>query len=147
MYARIICAIGLGSRERAEHLLRASHALLQAGGELTVAHVIERLPMTRGGPDEKALSIMTEAEDKLTAVCKNLSLQVSIDVRTGEAAQTLLTIAEERNAELIVMASHPTDIIDRIFGSTVDGVVRNARCSVLIERISQRDAADRQRWR
>lgn len=134
MYDRIICAIGLGSRERAEHLLRTSHALLTPHGELTVVHVIERFPSGRESPDEWAVSVIGDAEEKLNALCRRLGITATIDVRTGTASKTLLLIAKERKVDLIVLATHASDILDRIFGSTVEYVIQHAECSVLVDR-------------
>lgn len=134
MYDRVICAIGLGSRERAEHLLRTSHALVKPRGELTVVHVIERSPSAHENPDEWAVSVIGDAEEKLNALCRRLGIAATIDVRTGTASRTLLLIAKEKKADLIVLATHASDILDRIFGSTVEDVIRHAECSVLVDR-------------
>ncbi|TXI04571.1 MAG: universal stress protein [Rhizobium sp.] len=134
MYDKIICAIGLGSRERAERLLRTSHALLTPAGELTVVHVIERFPSGHESPSEWEVSVIKEAEEKLGALCRRLGITASIDVRPGNASKTLLAVAKEKKADLIVLATHNSDILDRIFGSTVEYVIRHAVCSVLIER-------------
>ena len=134
MYDKVICAIGLGSRERAERLLRTSNALLSPGGELIIVHVIERLASEHGSPDDWAVSVIKEAEDKLDALCRRLGIIASIEVRTGTASKTLLTVAKEKKADLIVLATHVSDILDRIFGSTVEYVIRHAECSVLVER-------------
>ncbi|NLR97903.1 universal stress protein [Rhizobium sp. P38BS-XIX] len=134
MYDRIICAIGLGSRERAEHLLRTSQALLAPHGELTVVHVVERFPSGHESPDAWAVSVIGEAEEKLNTLCRRLGMTTTIDVRTGNASKTLLLIAKERKADLIVLATHASDILDRLFGSTVEYVIQHAECSVLIDR-------------
>jgi len=134
MYDRVICAIGLGSRERAEHLLRTSNALLTPGGQLTVVHVIERFPSARENPDERAISAFSEAEEKLSALCRRLGIDAQIDVRNGTASKTLLLIAKEKKADLLVLATHASDIFDRIFGSTTEYVIEHAECSVLVDR-------------
>ncbi|MGG6895579.1 MULTISPECIES: universal stress protein [Rhizobium] len=143
MYDRIICAIGLGSRERAEHLLRTSHTLLTPGGELSVVHVIELFPSGRANPDERAVSMIGEAEEKLEALCRRLGIDATIDVRNGTASKTLLLIAKEKKADLIVLATHASDIFDRIFGSTTEYVIRHAECSVLIDRAERSVVADK----
>jgi nucleotide-binding universal stress UspA family protein len=38
-------------------------------------------------------------------------------------------------ADLIVVAAHAPDILDRVFGSTVDHIVHHAKCSVHIDRL------------
>jgi nucleotide-binding universal stress UspA family protein len=56
-------------------------------------------------------------------------------LRIGSPARELLTVAEERHADLIVMGVHGRGAIDRaLFGSTTHKVVRAARCAVLTVR-------------
>ncbi|MDL2398324.1 universal stress protein [Rhizobium mayense] len=135
MYKTIICAVGLGSRERAEHLLRTAQALLDTDGSLHVVHVVERFPsLAKQNPDDWAISVIDEAEKKLSLLCKQLSIPALIHVRTGRAADTILAIATETKADLIVVAAHAPDVLDRVFGSTVDHIVRHAKCCVHIIR-------------
>ncbi|WP_312862898.1 universal stress protein [Rhizobium sp. P28RR-XV] len=86
-----------------------------------------------------------EAEERLSTLCKNLGIPAFVHVRSGSASRTLLKIAEEREADLIVVAAHASDIFDHIFGSTVDHIVRHARSSVLIDRIGVSHIASGQR--
>jgi nucleotide-binding universal stress UspA family protein len=47
----------------------------------------------------------------------------------------LLRLAEEKDADLIVMGVHGRGAIDRaLFGSTTHKIVRDARCAVLTVR-------------
>ncbi|AYG63579.1 universal stress protein [Rhizobium jaguaris] len=135
MYKTIVCAVGLGSRERAEHLVRTAQTLLDTDGTLHVVHVVERFPsLVRQGPDDWAVSVIDEAEKKLSLLCRQLSVPALIHVRTGRAADTILAIAAETKADLIVVAAHVPDVLDRVFGSTVDHVARHAKCCVHIIR-------------
>jgi nucleotide-binding universal stress UspA family protein len=138
MYKTIVCAVGLGSKERAEHLVRTAYALLNTGGILHVAHTVERFPsLVQQRPDDWAVSIISEAEEKMSQLCKQLSVPalVHVHVRTGRAADTILAIAAEMSADLIVVAAHTPDVLDHVFGSTVDHIVHHAKCSVHIDRI------------
>ncbi|MGV1838375.1 universal stress protein [Rhizobium rhizogenes] len=136
MYKTIVCAVGLGSKERAEHLLRTAHALLDSDGTLHVAHTVERFPsLGTQGPDDRAVSIISEAEEKLALLCRQLSVPALVHVNTGRAADAILAISAEMKADLIVVAAHAPDILDRVFGSTVDHIVHHAKCSVHIDRI------------
>ncbi|GES40763.1 nucleotide-binding universal stress UspA family protein [Rhizobium sp. ERR 922] len=136
MYRSIVCAVGLGSKEKAEHLVHMASQLLDADGTLHVAHTVERFPsLVRQGPDEWAVSVIGEAEEKLSLLCRELSTPALVHVRTGRAADTILAIAAETKADLIIVAAHATDIFDRVFGSTVDHIVHHAKCSVHIDRI------------
>lgn len=136
MYHTIVCAIGLGSKERAEHLLATARALLAPDGTLHIAHIVERFPSSgKQSPDATAVAVIDEAEQKLSSLCRRQSVTAVVDVRCGRAPETLLTIAADVSADLIVVAAHAPDILDRVFGSTVDHIVRDAKCSVLIDRV------------
>ncbi|MGM4984404.1 MULTISPECIES: universal stress protein [Rhizobium] len=136
MYKTIVCAIGPGSKERAEHLLRTAHALLDADGTLHLAHSVERFPsLGTQGPDDRAVSIISEAEEKLSQLCRKLPMPAPVHVSTGRAADAVLAIAADVKADLIVVAAHEPDILDHVFGSTVDHIVHHAKCSVHIDRI------------
>jgi hypothetical protein len=55
--------VGLGSLERAEHLVHTAQALLDTDGSLHVVHVVERFPsLVSQGPDDWAVSVIDEAE-------------------------------------------------------------------------------------
>lgn len=139
MYKTIVCAVGLGSRERAEHLVRTAQALLDTDGSLHVVHVVESFPsLVSQGPDDWAVSVIDEAEKKLSLLCKQLSVPALIHVRAGRAADTILAIAAETKADLIVVAAHASDILDRVFGSTVDHIMHHAKCCVHVDRIIPR---------
>jgi nucleotide-binding universal stress UspA family protein len=86
-------------------------------------------------PDDWAVSIISEAEEKMSQLCKQLSVPALVHVRTGRAADTILAIAAEMSADLIVVAAHTPDVLDHVFGSTVDHIVHHAKCSVHIDRI------------
>lgn len=136
MYKSIVCAVGLGSKEKAEHLMHTACALLDTDGTLHLAHTVERFPsLVRQGPDEWAVSVIGEAEEKLSLLCRELSVPALVHVRTGRAADTVLAVAIETKADLIVVAAHTNDVFDRVFGSTVDHIVHHAKCSVHIDRI------------
>ncbi|MDK4741275.1 universal stress protein [Rhizobium sp. LEGMi198b] len=136
MYKTIVCAVGLGSRERAEHLVRTAQSLLETDGSLHVVHVVERFPsITSQEPDGWAVSVIDEAEKKLSQLCKQLSVPALIHVRPGRAGDTILAIAAEVKADLIVVAGHRPDVLDRVFGSTVDQIMHHAKCCVHVDRI------------
>ncbi|MBB5576065.1 MULTISPECIES: universal stress protein [Rhizobium] len=138
MYKTIVCAVGLGSRERAEHLVRTAQAFLEADGTLHVVHVVERFPsVVSQGPDDWAVSVIDEAEKKLSQLCKQLRVPALVHVRAGRAADTILAIAAEVKADLIIVAAHKPDVLDRVFGSTVDDIMHHAKCCVHIDRISE----------
>jgi nucleotide-binding universal stress UspA family protein len=53
----------------------------------------------------------------------------------GEPAAALLTVAEERDADLLVVgARQDVSLADRLLGTVATEVVRRAKCEVLIVR-------------
>ncbi|WHO77026.1 universal stress protein [Rhizobium sp. BT03] len=136
MYRTIICGIGMGSRQTANRLLRRAAALVEEGGSIVVVHVVENIPHRHlmELPEEFETTAIADAERKLAALCKELGIPATIEVRVGTAASLLVTVARETSADLILLSSHVLDITDYVFSSIVDKVVRHAGCSVLIDR-------------
>lgn len=52
--------------------------------------------------------------------------------RLGRPAQVIVDVADELQADLIVLGSHGYDTLDRILGTTAARVVNHARCSVFV---------------
>lgn len=75
--------------------------------------------------------VMDEAADHLKQ--RELSAKVHIDF--GKPADTILRIAEDLGADLIVMGTKPhSPLRRRVLGATVDKVIDHAHCSVLVVR-------------
>lgn len=136
MYSRIICAIGLGPREKAEHMLRRASALLDSGGEIIALHVVESVPhyTPQSAPSSADMDWMSDVEEKLKSLCSRLNIDATYMIKAGRVAPTILDAARERNADLVIVGTHVQDITDALFGSIVDRVTRGASCSVLVDR-------------
>lgn len=50
----------------------------------------------------------------------------------GRPAETLVELAEERGADLLVVGMSSRDLATRIFGGVADDVAHKARCDVLL---------------
>lgn len=139
MYDTIVCAIGLGSRERAQKLIETSSEFLSPDGTLHLVHAVEGFPsVSPERPEPRAVELITEADRKLCEVCRALPVAPMFHVRTGHPAHTILEVAEEVGADLIVIAAHHEDILDRFFGSIVDQVAHQAHCSVHLYRSTRK---------
>ncbi|WP_337268896.1 universal stress protein [Oryzifoliimicrobium ureilyticus] len=137
MFSTIVCAIGLGSRKKIEHLVQTSARLLAPGGTLHLVHAVDQFPSTaKSSPDAWATMVVADAEARLAEISRDLLITPVICVRTGRVDQVVLAIAKEVKADLIVMAAHKEDVLDKLFGSVVDHIVHKADCSVYIERPS-----------
>lgn len=75
------------------------------------------------GAEELEALIEREIGKRVPATCT---------VRTGTPHQEILAEAEEREVDLIVLATHGHSGVEHLlFGSTADRIVRKARCPVL----------------
>jgi nucleotide-binding universal stress UspA family protein len=62
-------------------------------------------------------------------------LKVTADCVTGEAAQKIITYAEEKNVDLIAMATHGMGEVAWVLGSVAEKVVSHATVPVLLFRV------------
>ncbi|EJC70699.1 universal stress protein [Rhizobium sp. 1AS11] len=136
MFATVVCAIGRGSRQRMLQLVETARAQLAPNGSLHLVHVVEGLPSS-ASPDSWAVEVMAAAETRLSEALRSTDTPASIHVRVGNPSQVIVATVKETVADLVVVASHRDDVLDRIFGSVVDHVVQRAPCSVLVLRTTR----------
>ena len=119
----IVCAYsGLSRRQEARNVATV-------GGDSRIGQVLGRAAAN------EALSSATSIARENGAT---LSASLLVD---GEPAQALLDIADERDADLIVVgARHDISLAERLLGTVATEVVRRAPCEVLIVRPRSRTA-------
>ncbi len=120
--------------------------------EVRVLHVVESPPLLvareLGGYEpalENALEFQKQhAEAVVTKAAELLrarGLKVAAAVEDGDPKSTILDVAEEWHADLIVLGSHGRKGLNRfLMGGVSDAVARHARCSVEIVRICPANA-------
>jgi nucleotide-binding universal stress UspA family protein len=90
--------------------------------------------------------IYTEAKKQLETMAQDLhhyapNCTWSADVRLGDIAEGLMTVAEEWEADLIVVGAHDrTGIAKLLLGSVSEALVTHAPCPVLV--VKRKNAAD-----
>ena len=115
--------------------------------EVRILHVVESPPLLvareMGGYDpaletawesqrQQARAVVAKAAELLRA----RGLKVAAAVEDGDPKSKILDVAEEWQADLIVLGSHGRKGLNRfLMGSISDAVARHARCSVEIVRI------------
>ena len=128
----------------------ASSFARQFGAKIICLHVIEPIiPAVgyTGLADPLPLTDVSEqleesAERELPKIsdcqeCHDLCVEEVI--ARGDAAAEIVRIAKEKEADLIVIASHGRTGLGRIFfGSTTESVVRHAHCPVLVVKPPQK---------
>jgi len=134
MYKKIICAVDLGKKPRAERILKRAAALASPGGEVVLLHVVVDVPsyIMIDLPQQYMDTSIKEAEGQLAALARGMA--VVPEVRCGVAETAILAAAEDHGADLIIVASHLPNFSNYFLGATADRVVRYAKCSVLVDR-------------
>ena len=117
-----------------------------------VAHLIaQQSPMVMESPaaaeaNVELLEEVVEAEEKdaaayLQDVQAHFGENAEAIVTDADAADAIVDTAHDRNAGLIVMASHGRGGLGRaLFGSVADSVLRRSRVPVLLIRLEEEDS-------
>jgi nucleotide-binding universal stress UspA family protein len=137
MYGRIIVAVDLDHLPQARVLLVKAQALLDAGGEIRLVHVLDSVPgfIAAELPEDVNDRRRAEAMVELRAMADpNLGVRLVPEVRHGAPAGQIIAAAEDSHADLIMLASHRPGLRDYFIGSTAARVVRHAPCAVLVAR-------------
>lgn len=136
MYKKIIVPVAGGQFEKGEMALKKAISLLDDDGEICLMTVVERMPsyLSIEVPHEIMVGAMEDGRAKLAALRDSHGLMASTELRVGPPAHEILSVAEEQQADLIIIASHVPDFSNYLIGATADRVVRHAKCSVLVVR-------------
>jgi nucleotide-binding universal stress UspA family protein len=145
LFRRILCAADLSAAS--EHSLDMALSLAgENDARITLLHVVESVPGETGArlylavPEIGPLrhELMEQARARLREAVPDTArdfCDVGERVEAGTAWREILRVAEEMDADLIVMGAHARGPIGRvIFGSTANHVVRQAACPVLVVR-------------
>jgi len=110
---------------------------------LTVIEVPLELPLDADLPDEERGA--NDELDEAVAIGETYGVRVTARLVRGRSASTeIVREARRRGAEIIVLGSPRKDLTSRrrgVFGSTVDRVMRNAPCRVMVTASRDRSAA------
>lgn len=140
-FTRIVCAVDFG-RDSAEALELAIGLAEESDAHLTLMHAIEVPPELResatpGEIDVAKVRAAAEAEAlaNLRAMVPaeaRVYCKVHTDVREGRAHTGILHVADESDADLIIMGVRHHHAVDRLFfGSNTHAVLCGARCPVI----------------
>lgn len=127
-------------------LLNALDIAGKAGANVHLVHVVDKIQQCVADYciEEETMSriesqSLAASRERLEKEAKDLAasrgVSISCDVRTGVPYEEILREQEEKNADLIVIASHGrTGLMSHLTGSVADKVVKHARCPVLLVR-------------
>ena len=123
---------------------RARELAALHGARLSLVHVTEYVPVDMA--NELVLPQEVELDQELNDLAVKRLGEIGERIGIGAADQHVLQgntrgeiqrLAEETGADLIVLGSHGRQGLQRLLGSTADGVLHGAPCDVLAVRIRE----------
>ncbi|MCP4768999.1 MAG: universal stress protein [Gammaproteobacteria bacterium] len=108
----------------------------EAGAKIILLNVVEDIPTWAAVelPVDLVATSLQAARDELQAIANASGVPMEAEARAGHSYKTILDVAEEKQVDLIIIASHQPGLQDYFLGSTAAKVVRHAQCSVLVIR-------------
>ena len=138
--------LGLDLSVESHQVVDRAAALRDAfGSELSVIHVIEPLSFAYGGDIPMDFSgiqeeIHTQARAHMTQLCDPLNIpEKNRHLVVGRPETEIHHVAEEIDADLVVVGSHGRHGLSLLMGSTANGVLHGAKCDVLAVRVKSHD--------
>lgn len=123
---------------RAQACLR--HAMPLVEGDIVLLHVFEPIPLVVGGDAHAELLADKTAEghtllNSVTAGLENKNISYRCRIEEGTIAETIIRVAHEENADLIIMYTDGRDgLEDMLLGSITERVLRNSDTTLLAVR-------------
>ena len=139
MYKTVLIPVS-GKNGLARTKTALTHARRLSCGEIILLHVFEPLPQIVGGEAHAELLAEQQAKGQtllntVLADSDTSGKQVRCRVEEGTTAETIIRVAHEENAELIIMYTDGRDgLQDMLLGSVTERVLRNTDTALLVIR-------------
>ncbi|RYZ82752.1 MAG: universal stress protein [Moraxellaceae bacterium] len=147
LYHHILVGLDL-TEETPQVLAKAVHFARSCNAQLSIAHVLEPITFTYGGDMPLDISEMQaqqvqRAEQDLQELLKNIDYPVAQEhVLVGQPASELHYLAEQQDADLIIVGSHGRKGFALLLGSTPNSVLHGATCDVLAVYVAPQTRAE-----
>jgi Universal stress protein UspA and related nucleotide-binding proteins len=137
MYQTIIVPIDLAQETKGRSILDLAVRLGGGDARIVLTNILEELPgyVAIELPAGLIEQSRRDAEDKLKAIAKDAGRRCrDRGAHRAIPATRSSSWAEEKKADLIIVASHRPGLQDYFIGSRRAGFVRHAKCSVFVTR-------------
>ena len=136
MFKNILVPIDMGHVVEGKSIIDAAIEHAAEGAKITLLNVVEDIPnwAAINLPADIIDNSLQASRDELQAIANASGRKMEVEIRTGHSYNTILDVAEEKDADLIIVASHRPGLQDYLLGSTAAKVVRHAKCSILVIR-------------
>jgi len=128
--------VGADASDTAAEAVRQAIELVKlTGGRLHIVSAYRPQQLSASGADEKGLATGDLANSVLedhASRARAAGVTAETHARSGSAADSIVEVAEEINADLIVVGNKGMAGVGRVLGSVPNSVAHRAPCSVLI---------------
>lgn len=136
MFKKILVPIDMAHVVEGKAIIDEAIKHSSDGAKIILLNVVEEVPnwAAISIPAEIIDNSLKAAHDELKAIANATGVSMDVEVRSGHSYNMILDVAEEKDVDLIIVASHRPGLQDYFLGSTAAKVVRHAKCSVLVVR-------------
>ncbi len=136
MFNTILVPIDIGHADESNNVINIAATNGNEDARIILLNVVEDIPkwVAVELPHDFQKKSLEQAQAALKDIAGASDVKTETNVSVGHPYQTILEVAKDSGAELIVIASHQPGLQDYLLGSTAAKVVRHARCSVLVVR-------------
>jgi universal stress protein F len=136
MYKTILVPIDIAHLDKGKAMIDVATAHANTGAKIIILNVVEEIPTWAAAEIPEAILDKSRqtSVDEMNAIAKESGIEMDVEVRMGHSYKTILDVADEKSADMIIVASHRPGLQDYFLGSTAAKVVRHAKCSVLVIR-------------
>ncbi|MEZ4408550.1 MAG: universal stress protein [Polyangiales bacterium] len=135
---RVVIIVAIDFSERSPAVYQAAERVASSGAELHLVTVIDESPPRTQSQIDKVAKDIDQAASKLRGWRidhARTSVPAAAHVRVGDAAGSILQLAVDLDADLIVVGTEGREGIKRLMHSSVaEALVRHAGCPVLVVR-------------
>lgn len=135
MYTNILVPIAADIERDKQRALDVAQRLLADGGQITLAHVLDVIPVTIAHelPQEVLKNHRVRGQQLLDDFASQAP-GTRVVLLEGPPGRTLTSWAENNQVDCIVVASHQPALSDIFLGSTAAWIVRHAKSAVHVIR-------------
>ena len=136
MYKTILVPIDMAHVAEGKRIIDVAVEHAAENARIILLNVVEEIPNWAAVelPADIIDKSLESSQTELKAIANASGIKMDIEVRTGHSYNTILDVAEDKGADLVIIASHRPGLQDYFLGSTAAKVVRHAKCSVLVIR-------------
>ena len=135
MYKNILIPVAFDHDIDVSDAIAVARRLQVDGTKITLVAVVEDIPsyVAEYATVKPVVHVQNELKERLREIAKGQD-NFEVAVMSGKPGVAIPDLAEETNADLIIIGSHRPGVEDYFLGSTASRVVRRAPCAVMVLR-------------